>query len=767
MENSALGEDTPLSSGAPATRSRHSVNVFQAMALLLTFVMLAGVGGVLTAGLVIPVAAGASAVAKGTTQAFYDLPTDLEPGALAEASYIYANDGTTLLATFYVENREVVPLASISPYLQNAVIATEDRRFFSHGGIDPKGMTRAAVMNQIKKGTGQQGASTLTQQYVKNVLIEKANSAGDKAGVAEAQESTMDRKLREAKLAISLEKRMSKEDILAGYLNIAQFGLNVNGVEAAAKRYFGKSAADLSIVEAATIAGITQRPTAFDPTNDPAASERRRNVVLANMYKEGYITKEEYETARATPLVDTLNVQPINRGCVAAAGAAYFCDYVTKVILQDPAFGDTETARRDLLERGGLTIVTTIDLGKQAVADTELRTAVPVDDPNGIANAMVSVEPGTGKILAMAQNRDFSTAEPAPAGSTFVNYNTDAKHGGSNGFQAGSTFKAFVLAEWLHSGHTLRETVNASQQTWTAANFTGTPKSCMNLAGTDPWTPRNSDGVGKGMRTVLQATALSINTAFASMESKLSLCNIAEMADAVGFRAANGAPVETVMSMVLGTQYTTPLSMASAYATFAAGGTYCDPVAIASVTNADGSDHAVPQANCKPVLDTATVNAVNYALQQVLSPQGGAKASVLASHTAAGKTGTTNDNGSAWFVGYTPALSTAYWMGNPNRKVPMQHITIAGKPYSYVYGSSIAAPTWKRYMDTVLEGTPDIGFPDIAEAQLGKLPVIVPPVDPNATTAPPADPAAPPADPAAPPADASGQGNRGNHGNNN
>lgn len=730
MANSAFREDASPSSDAPATRSRHSVNVFQALALLVTFVLLAGVGGVLAAGLVIPVAAGASAITKGTTQAFNDLPTDLEPGPLSQASYIYASDGT-LLATFFEENREVVPLESISPYLQNAVISTEDRRFFSHGGIDPKGMTRAAVNNLMRKGT--QGASTLTQQYVKNVLIEKANTAGDAAGVDEAQESSIDRKLREAKLAISLEKRMSKEDILAGYLNIAQFGLNVNGVEAAAKRYFGKSAADVSIVEAATIAGITQRPTAFDPTNDPAASERRRNVVLSNMYTEGYISKEEYEEARATPLVDTLNVQPIARGCAVAGGAAYFCDYVTKVILQDPVFGETEKERKELLNRGGLTITTTIDLNKQAVADEELRVAVPVDDPHGIANAMVSVEPGTGKILAMAQNREFSTAQPAPDGSTFVNYSTDVTHGGSRGFQPGSTFKTFVLAQWLQEGHTLRETVNANRQSWTPTNI-ATPKECVDLKGTKPWNPRNSDGAGTGMRTVLEATAKSINTAYASMSSQLSLCNIASMAKTVGFRSADGADIELRLGMALGTQNTTPLAMANAYATFAAGGIYCEPIAILSVTNADGSEHAVPPANCRPVLDSATANGVNYALQQVLSPQGGAKASALASHTAAGKTGTTNENVHAWFIGYTPTLSTAYWMGNPNEKVPMQGISIAGKPYKYVYGSSIAAPTWKRYMDKVLEGTPDVGFPAVGEAQLGKAPEPAPtaaPVDPG------------------------------------
>lgn len=755
MENSALGAGLTGSDGSDATHSRHSVNVFQALGLLLMFLLLALIGGLLTAGLIIPVAAGANTVAKGTTQAFDEIPTELEPGELSEASYIYASDGVTLLARTYIENRIVVPLDKISINMQNAVIATEDRRFYSHGGIDPQGMTRAAMNNFT--GGDTQGGSTLTQQYVKNVLIEKAATAGDDAGVLEAKAPTIERKLREAKLAIALEKRMPKDEILTNYLNIAQFGATVNGVETAANHYFGVTAADLTVIQAATIAGITAAPNAFDPVAHPEKSEARRNVVLKLMYEQGYVSQEEYTAARATPLVDTLNVQPITQGCAGAGGSAYFCDYVTKVLIQDPVFGETVEARRELLYRGGLRVVTTLDLGKQAIADVEVNAAVPADNPYGFAAAMSVVEPGTGKILVMSQDRAYSTAPSPPPGSTSVNYNTDYLHGGSGGFQPGSNFKAFILAEWLAEGHTLLETVSADKRKWTGADFAAT--SCTNFRGTT-WEPGNADGKGNGQRTVLQATALSINTAFAAMSSKIDLCGAADLAYQIGFRPAvtdpeTGDAVKVQMGMTLGTQETYPVAMANSYATFASGGVYCDPIAITSVSR-DGVELPIPQANCRQVLDTATVNAVNYAMQQVIGPNGGAKGNALAGHTAAGKTGTTQNNGNVWFTGYTPALSTAMWMGHPdNQNIVLRNVTLAGTYHPIVWGSTIAAPTWKRFMDQALAGSPDIPFAAASQAQIGTPPAPKPRPTPTAPEAP----AAPPGPEVQPTGDRRGNGN--------
>lgn len=757
MENSALGEG--LDDGSTAPHPRHSVNVFQALGLLCTFVVLAGIGGLLAAGLVIPIAAGASTVANGTTKAFDEIPTELEPGELSEASYIYASDGTTLLARTYVENRVVVPLEKISINMQNAVIATEDKRFYSHGGIDPQGMSRALVNNYL--GKDRQGGSTLTQQYVKNVLIEQAATAGDDAGVAAAKEPTIERKLKEAKLAIALEKRMTKDEILTNYLNIAQFGATVNGVETAANHYFGVTAADLTVIQAATIAGITAAPNTFDPVTSPEKSQSRRNLVLQRMYEQGFVSKEEYTAARATPLVDTLNVQPLTQGCAGAGGAAYFCDYVTKVLIQDPVFGETLADRKKLLYRGGLRVVTTIDLGKQAIADAEINAAVPADNPSGFAAAMSVVEPGSGKILVMSQDRAYSTAPSPPPGSTSVNYNTDYLHGGSSGFQPGSTFKAFILAEWIREGNRLLDSVSADKRRWTSADFTKT--SCVNFRGSD-WEPGNADGKGTGQRTVLQATGLSINTAYATMSSKIDLCAAADLAGQIGFRPAvvdqdpektyvNG--VEMNMGMALGTQTTYPLAMANSYATFASGGVHCEPIAISSVSR-DGVELPIPQANCRQVLETSTVNAVNHGLQQVISPNGGAKGNALAGHSAAGKTGTTQSNSNVWFVGYTPALSTAMWMGHPDdQKILLRNVSIAGQNYPIVWGSTIAAPTWKRFMDQALAGSPDRPFAPPGQQQMGTPPAPKPP-----KPAPGTPPAAPPAPTdGQPTAEGRGQGN--------
>jgi len=722
-------------SAVGTNRSRKSLNPFQVIGLLMVFVLLAIVGGILTAAIVVPVAAGASTVTKTATDTFYEIPTDLDIDTPSQASKIYASDGKTVLATYYSENRTVVPLSKISLNMQNAVIATEDKRFWSHGGVDVQGITRAAV-SQLNGNGG--GGSTLTQQYVKNVLIQKASRAGDIEGVEAARATSMERKLKEAKLAMNVEKTKTKEQILEGYLNIAQFGTKVYGVEAAAQYYFSKSAANLSVVEAATIAGITQRPSTFDPIANPADSERRRNTVLTLMLQQDYITQDEYNEAIATKLEDTLKVKKtaVSNGCESAGINGFFCDYVTKTIMKDPAFGETQAERMDLLYRGGLKIITTLDLDKQKQAYNILQENVPAKNEKMIGAAMSSVEPGTGKILVMTQNRKYTPSSTKQKGYTSVNYNAGPDKGGSNGFQVGSTFKAFVLAEWFKEGHTLLESVDANKRTWQTKDFLA---SCANVA-MKPWTPANSDGQGSGHRTVQQATALSINTAFVSIESKLDLCRVADTASEIGFRptthpdqvtakntdgitpdARGFYPVFPTASMVLGTQNSTPLYMAAAYATFASGGTYCEPVAITKVTDVNGKDIKVPQANCKQTLDSATAKAVTYALSKVISPGGGAPAAALADgRPGAGKTGTTNDNLAAWFTGFTPDLATSIWMGYPDsNQVPMQNITINGRWFRNVYGSSMAAPMWKQFMDYALKDQPKTPFDPIAKEQLG------------------------------------------------
>ena len=715
----SAGGREPASGTTARRRGTRPINVFQLLGLMGAFAGLAAIGGLLAGGLVAPLALASSSLTHGATQVFDDLPTELKPDELSQASYIYGNDGKTLLATYYWENRIVVPLKKISPIMQHAVIATEDKRFYEHGAVDLVGIPRAFVNNLMGKDT--QGASTLTQQYVKNVLIEKAHAAGDAEGVAEATASTYERKLREAKLAIALEQQMSKDEILQGYLNIAQFGTSVYGVEAAARHYFSTTAKKLTPVQAATIAGITQRPSAYDPLVHPEASEKRRNIVLSLMYQQGYITKAEYEKARETPIKDTLKIKPVRQGCVAAKSAAFFCDYVTKVITSDPVFGKTTQDRQELLYRGGLRIVTTIDMKAQKEATKIMRQSIPVDEPHGIADAMSTVEPGTGKIVVMAQNRKYDPSPEPAKNKTSVNYNTDQAHGGSRGFQPGSTFKTFTLTEWLKEGHTLNESINASRHAWVANTFNAP---CTTL-GTDVWNPQNSEGAASGNITVLHATAESVNTGYSAMEHQLNLCSLADTAYDVGFRPSESGDddVWVVPSMTLGVQNTSPLAQAAAYATYASGGTYCDPIAIVSVTDSTGKKLDVPSANCRRVIPEDIANTVTYALEHVLVPGGSAPGNTLADgRQAAGKTGTAGNSTHLWFVGYTPQLSTAVWVGNPETNLVMRHITINGTYYPYgVYGASIAAPAWKSFMDYALAGEPKETFPDPDWSMVGHV----------------------------------------------
>lgn len=717
----------------PARARGRKVNAFQALALLLSFVMVAGVGGVLAAGLVLPGVAAANTVTDVSVTAFNDLPTELEQRALPEKSEILAADGT-LLATFYQQNRVVVPLEDIADIMQKAVIAVEDRRFYEHAGVDVAGMTRAAIATAMGST---QGASTLTQQYVKNVLIEAANYAEteeerlalvDAAREAEGAEGIA-RKLREAKIAISLEQTMTKDEILEKYLNIAAFGASVYGVESAAQYYFGKSAKDVTYLEAATIAGITQSPSKWDPALDPEANQLRRNVVLKDMRELGYITDEEYETGIETPVEDTLNVTPIKLGCMAAGdvvpGSGFFCDYVTKVIAQDPAFGETRQERSDLLYRGGLTITTTLIPSEQAVADAEVKAGVPVDDPSGVASAIVSVEPGNGKITAMAQNRNYSALQETADRETAVNFNTSFQYGGSAGFSPGSTFKPFTLLEWLRKGHALNETVNGSRLSYNVNEF----NTCINLQ-SEIWNFGNSEGGRATTQTVLDATRNSVNSAYVAMAKELNLCDIMNGATDLGVTQAGdpnattrwgnpaNSPFNATPSNVLGSESTSPLQMAAAYAAFASGGTYCKPIAITSVVDPTGKELPVPSADCRAgAVEPQIAAAMNYALSNVWT--GTAKNLGTPGYPAAGKTGTTTQNENNWFVGYTPKRATAVWVGFSQNFRPMNKQTIAGVYYgSGPYGSSIAAPTWKRYMDRVLAGGDNPGFAAAGEREI-------------------------------------------------
>ncbi|MCC2336425.1 penicillin-binding protein [Cellulomonas wangsupingiae] len=727
----------------PARARGRKVSAVQALALLLSFCLVAGIGGVLAAGLALPGVAVANGLTGMSVTAFDDLPSELEQKPLPEKSEILAADGT-LLATFYDQNRIVVPLSEIAPIMRKAVIAVEDRRFYEHSGVDPASMLRAAVASA---GGETQGASTLTQQYVKNVFLDAAERVEDKNERARLRAAAKNnkgpegiaRKLREAKIAITLEKTMSKDEILEKYLNIAAFGASVYGVESASQYFFSKSAKDLNYIEAATIAGITQSPSAWDPVGPAnetpeqdakryADSQKRRDKVLRDMEQEHYITAEELAAGLATPVEATLHVSPLRQGCMSAGevvpGSGFFCDYVTKVIANDPAFGATAQERKNQLYKGGLRITTTLVPGEQAVADAEVKNGVPVDDPSGIASSIVTVEPGTGKITAMAQNRNYSALAEQQPGETSVNYNTSYQYGGSGGFSPGSTFKVFTLLEWLKKGHALQETVNGTRLQYNMSEFSA---GCIGRLTGPPYKFGNSEGGRAIPQTVLDATRNSVNSAYMAMAAQLDLCDIMNGAAALGVtKAGNPAtndpaintpagdvPFDPLPGNVLGSQSTSPLRMAAAYATFASNGTYCKPIAITSVVDASGAELPVPTADCQAgAVEPKYASAINYTLSNVWS--GTAKSVEKPPFPSAGKTGTTSDNEYNWFLGYTPLRATAVWVGYSGEFTSMNGATINGKTYYRgPYGSSIAAPTWSRYMSQILAGVdnPDFAAP--------------------------------------------------------
>jgi membrane peptidoglycan carboxypeptidase len=704
-------------------RITRTIPAAQLIGLLLAFVLTAGAGGVIAAGLVIPLASGVNTAVDTGVEVFEEVPAELVPGPLSEQSQIYASDGKTKLATFYVQNRIVVPLDKVSDHMKSAVISIEDERFYNHGGVDPEGISRAALKNF--GGGDTQGASTLTQQYVKNVLIEEADRSGDTFGILEAREDSLTRKLREAKLAIALEKEMSKDEILQGYLNIAQFGTSVYGVETASRHYFNKSSSKLSVVEAATIAGITKAPSQFDPLENPEKAEERRDLVIGKMWQLGYITTEERDKALETTLAESLDVQPLDVGCESAKGAAFFCDYVIKEVMSSPEFGKTRDERSSLLYRGGLKITTTLDIKKQRAAEATINDAVPANDPSQLEAAITSVEPGTGKILAMAQNIPYDAgAEPAPR-HTSLNYSADISHGGSRGFQAGSNFKPYILAEWLRSGRQLYDPISASAYSAQVSSFQVQP--CKRSLGGDTWNVGNVEGSTSGMTNVLTGTFQSLNTVYARMSHELNLCDIAGTAWDAGFRpttSSDPAPrlidvpketdIDVFAPMVLGTQSTTPVYQAASYATFASGGTYCAPIAILEVRERDGAKMKVPGSDCKQTLEPAVANTVAFAMTKVFGSTGTAwklGGGLSDGRPVAGKTGTTNDAYQSWFTGYTPNLSTSVWVGESNGNFKHFDFYVKGQFYEALYGGEIAAPTWKTYMDQAVVGLPVKNFP--------------------------------------------------------
>lgn len=673
--------------------------------MLLAFILASVTGGVLIAGLTVPLVTAAGTVSNASTEIFTDLPPELEIAPPSEKSTMYAADGS-VMTDFYADLRVAVPSEEISEHIKNATVALEDRRFFDHNGIDPTGLMRAFVSNAAS-GTSQ-GASTLTQQYIKNVRIEEGRVADDPVMIAEATKQTYGRKLEEARFAIALEKVYTKDEILTGYLNLAQYGVSVYGVEAASQHYFSKPASEVTISEAALLASIPQAPGRWDPEKNPEDAQDRRDKTLRDMRSEGYITEEEYDEAVAVDVGDMLNISNTRHGCDATGNMAYFCQYVVSEVLNNETFGETQDERRQLLLRGGLQIHTTIDPDRQKAAFDAVTASVPINDPSGVKIGLAAVEPGTGRIQAMAQNTNYGKPTEDDPSRTEMNFNVGRSHGGGEGFQTGSTFKAIVLAQWLKDGdgNSLHSVVRGNRPLYPANSWN---ISCEPGNAAD-YTPKNLESVAGDMVTVLDATRRSVNLPFVEMANQMDLCALAGTAKAMGLKKGNGDDLEIRPSMVLGSNTIAGLDMANAFATFANEGVYCSPIAIERVIDRDGNDLEVPQSECERALDKEVAAGVNYALQQVTRSGGTGSLANMGGRPVAGKTGTANNNYYAWFVGYTPQLAAAVWMGHSEANISMSYVTVNGRWHRWIYGGAVPAPTWRTFMQQAMDGEPVEGF---------------------------------------------------------
>ncbi|MDQ1037812.1 membrane peptidoglycan carboxypeptidase [Streptomyces sp. V3I8] len=682
----------------PKKRSGGGLSPTQQAAKFLGVSVLAGA---VMAGIAVPAFGALGLAAKGSVEGFDEIPANLKRPPLSQRTTILDNQGGQI-ATVYSRDRTVVDLKDMSPYIQKAIVAIEDSRFYEHGAVDLKGVLRALNKNAQSGGVSE-GASTLTQQYVKNVFVEEAGN--DPTKVAQATQQTLGRKVRELKFAIQVEEELGKKKILENYLNITFFGQQAYGVEAAAQRYFSKSAKDLELQEAALLAGIVQSPSRYDPVNDEAEATKRRNVVLQRMAEVHDITRAEAAAAKAKPL--GLRISKPKNGCITAVkDSSFFCDYVREVFLNDPVFGKTQKARAKVWNQGGLTIRTTLDPQAQKSVQASLKNHVNKTDK--VAAASTLVEPGSGKILAMGQSKPYGYGK----NETEINYSVDHSMGGSNfGFPTGSTFKPFLAAAALEGGKQPTQVYPAPYE----MPYPDSVQACNGKTwrNTDNAKVENEDEAEVGPYPLKKAMELSVNTYFVQMLEDIGMCPVVDITNKLGVVQGNGTKLpQQPASMTLGSTGISPLTMASAYAAFANRGTYCTPIAIASISQQLGGEKKslpVPKSSCSRAMSETTADTINTLLSGVVDSGTGQQAG-LTDRANAGKTGTTDFRKNAWFVGYTPNMSGAVWVGSATQKVKMVNITIGGQWHEKVFGGAVPGPIWKDAMTGALSGKESPGF---------------------------------------------------------
>lgn len=687
-----------------ASRKNSAAQAPSALGNVVAFIATSIVAGIVAAGLLVPPAAATGLAANASIAWFKDLPAQMQAGPMSRASTVVTRDGTEI-ASFYAQNRTPVALDEISPHMEAAILAIEDRDFYEHGGVDLGGIIRA-LGNNVIRPDARQGASTITQQYVNNLIIDSQVRAGEETTTIGADKGYAD-KIKEIKLSLSMEQELSKDQILEGYLNMVLFGGQNYGVEAAAQYYWGIPAAELSISQAAVLAGMVQSPNYYDPAANPEAATERRNIVLDTMLTTGAITQEEHAVAAAEPI--QLDLHPTNSGCTAAETAPYFCDYVQNVILQDSAFGETPEERLKTLQLGGLTITTTLDIEAQRAAQKAVNETQPPDDnPDNVSTALVSLEPSNGDIVAMAQNT-FYSAEEGSSNTTY-NFNVDRSMGGAGGFQVGSTYKPLTYATWIDAGNGAEDQLDATQTRWPADHRW--KATCLDR-GYKIEPGNNGEGfeiqnAEPGYTRQMEADFglyNSINTAIYAMAEDLDLCHIGRISDALGIHdGKEGQPVDTtVLSSLLGGSVDiSPMTMARAYAAFANRGELCEPRALEKVVDYTGREYEIPETSCEQVISEDVADGVNYALNQTLIRGSGWEREIGLPGASAAKTGTTDNSTQTWMVGYTKGLATASWVGNYEfGSRSLNGLNIGGDRTTgddWVDGSTYAGGQWQKFM---------------------------------------------------------------------
>ena len=654
--------------------------------------------GALAAGLAIPFAGLAGFTTEKTSDTLQDLPQHFDEVPLKQKSTILAADGS-VIATLAERNRVPVKLSAVAPIMQKAMVAIEDDRFYEHGALDLKGTLRALVRNQ-NQGSVQQGGSSITQQYVKMSLIEKANTPEE---VAAATAETYQRKITELRYAIAVEKEYSKNEILEKYLNLANFGDGAWGIEAAALHYFSVHASQLTLPQAALLAGLVKNPTGYDPTNNPKRAKDRRDVVIRRMLELKVISTNQANVGLRTPVIDLNKVKPITRGC-ANSRFPFYCEYVVAQLKNNPTFGKTAADRATYLQTAGLTIRTSLDPKIQAAAQKSIdEHSKPTD--SAIA-AITIVEPGTGLVKAMVQSKPYGGKK----NQTSYNYNVEKSYpGGYGGFQNGSTMKAFTIAAAIQKGVPLTYRINSPQ----TIDLSGkTFSTCSGTTSAPNYTPGNSTKTIADP-SMIDAARASTNTYFLQLSEQIGLCPIATIASKLGmYDAQTMEPLQQVVSFTLGSAgLITPLMLSNAYATFASRGMYCTPQVITSITTSRGKAIPTPGPNCKRALSPQVADGVNYVLHQVMEPGGTGGRLKFGPSDLAGKTGTIQENHAVWFAGYSSRLAAASVVADASP--PYDNLigqTLNGKKMSDASGSGTAGPIWETAMQLALRGLPTSTF---------------------------------------------------------